>query len=145
MAAIALSQTPMSFFSVTLDRLLPEHDLSPADLARETKIAPSLISRYRSGVRPEAEALEKIADAFGDDGLELIVAWLRDSIPERFRHQIALSAAGEAGRTREKPPTAWERLNARERRLFESLAQLCQENSRITPLLEQVLNYSQPG
>ena len=132
----------MSFFSTALDRLLPEHDLSPADLARKADVPANYISRYRSGIRADPEALEKIAGAFGKDGPELVVAWLRDAVPESFLSQIQVNVAKGS---REQPPNPWDQLSPRERRLFEELAKRCHENPKVRPLLEQVLEFSRPG
>ena len=130
----------MSFFSAALDRLLPEHDMSPADLARKTDIPANYISRYRAGTRAEPEPLEKIARAFGDDGADLILAWLRDSVPDSYRTRISITATRSV---REEPPNPWERLSAGERKVFEQLVRRVQENPKLLPLLQQVITATQ--
>ncbi len=139
---IAFSQVPMSFFAAALDRTLPEHGMSQADLARKTDIAPSLISRYLAGTRPEAEAVEKIAAALGHDGPQIVVAWVRDAIPESYRsliHVEALKTRGGSARVREDEASPWDLLDKQERAVFEKLRERCHQNPKMMPLLRQIL------
>lgn len=130
----------MSFFSDALDRLLPEHDMSAAELARKSEVAPNYISRYRAGGRPEADALEKIADAFGSDGSELVVAWLRDSVPDKYRRRVSLAAQTESSVRQETTPAPWQQLGVRDQRLFEQLVERCLQNPKMLPLIRQILS-----
>ena len=135
----------MSFFSAALDRLLADHQMLQADLARLTGIKTGPLSRYFSGSAPAPDALRKIVAALPRGREELVAAWVRDALPEDLRKGVSYVETGGAhGAQAGARPDGWERLDASERRLFEELVRRCHENPKVRPLLEQVLEVLQP-
>jgi transcriptional regulator with XRE-family HTH domain len=73
----------MSHLAITISKLLKEHNLTSADLARRSELHGSLVSRWKGGqqVNIRFEMLEKLASGFSSnpqDHAKLLHAHLKD-------------------------------------------------------------------
>jgi transcriptional regulator with XRE-family HTH domain len=83
-----------------LDKLLAEADISSADLARELRLDPSTITKYRNGTRiPDADALAYMIKRAGGSADEVLGIRPLSSVPSAAtlrRHLAAIDAARKA-------------------------------------------------
>lgn len=130
----------MSSFHSTFHRLLKAHDLTQAELVRRTKISSGMMSKYFNDIRPEAEALEKLASAFETDGPTLVAAWLRDEIPAALRGKVTVEVTEGTAPEEDDLLPLLRQLGAKESRVFSELIKRSLENPGMLPLLRQLLN-----
>jgi transcriptional regulator with XRE-family HTH domain len=136
----------MSFFHATLESLASAQGLTQAELARRAKISSGDMSKYFNGARPESEALSRLAAAFETGGPDLVAAWLRDEVPDSMRKEVTVTVAAAKGK-----PSAdddllllLQQFGPSKRKVFVELIKRSAENPALLPLLQQVLNATEP-
>jgi transcriptional regulator with XRE-family HTH domain len=132
----------VSFFSDALDSLMREKSFTQLALSRRASVHQGQLSQYLNGQgRPEMAGLERLCDAFGAEGVTLLVAYLRDEVPEKFRNEVEI-------RTRKKVPPAKEsiafaesldQLPPRIRDLLEDAARACERRPELIAALESTI------
>lgn len=134
----------MSYLSVTLKRLMEGRGWSQMELAGRTEIAQGQISRYLDDALPEQFQLERLCLAFEEEGVDLLVAWLRDHTPPRLRRLVDISVRGRG--VSEEPPLAavFSRLSPELQSLVERVALTCERNARMAMAIESTLSLAGP-
>ncbi len=96
----------MSQFSNQFQTALEEAGLSQTDACEKTKISSAQMSRYVSGEnRPEQDSLELLLKLFDErNRTALLLAYLNDDIPAKYRRLVAVTPGESSRRTAEEPP-----------------------------------------
>ena len=119
-----------------------EKDFTQLALARLASVNQGQVSLYlKGGGRPEAEGLQKLCDAFGPEGVALLVAYLRDEVPEKMRQEVEIRARKKAPQAKESVAFAerLERLPRRLRDLLEDAARECEGRPELITALESTI------
>ncbi|MEA3212276.1 MAG: hypothetical protein QOE70_5333 [Chthoniobacter sp.] len=135
----------MSYFSAALDALMRENEFTQLGLSRHAGVHQGQLSQYLQGLRwPEAEGLERLCTAFGADGVSLLVAYLRDQIPESLRDKVEISPRQKGAKEKPGFMATYERLPRRIRELLEDAARECERRPAVVAALESTLALTRP-
>lgn len=103
----------VSYFSDALTDLLAARPMAKTAFAAEIGMEASKFSRYATGVyRPDREILRQICTGCNDDSeiSTLLIAHLRDELPEPYRHLIHIVSTVGNDRIREESVQAWREI-----------------------------------
>lgn len=131
----------MSYFSAALEAIIRSKNITQSELAKKASVHQGQLSRYLSeDVRPDSEALRRLSDALGQDGPDLVVAFLRDLIPDSLRGLILISMNRTATPQDAARPDAFNRLSVREQELIHRLAGEFEKSPEFVTVIEATLN-----
>lgn len=135
----------MSFFSATLDSLRRDHQLTQFALAVKVSLTQGQISSYLSErTRPDKDTLTRLAQAFGKDGTQLVVAFLRDEIPEPFQNAISIDTAEKQASKRDAPAQRYLRLGPSVRAVIDEAIYLSSHSHQFLATLESIVELARP-
>jgi len=93
----------MSYFATCLREIIDASGRPQSDIAGAAGIAPAMLSRYAADKSdPTLQSLEQICAALPEDErIRLVIARIRDCIPESAYPCIRIHAVNESSRTQE--------------------------------------------
>lgn len=131
----------MSFFSIALDSLIHERQLTQGQLAEISGINQAQISRYlTASARPDTEYLGRLCAAFNADGTSLLIAFLRDEIPPALCDALEIRPASKKSRDDSARHTPYDRLPRKVRTLLDEIATACERDPRIFAAIESTMS-----
>lgn len=135
----------MSYFSATLDGLIHHYGLTQKALAESATVSQVMISKYiNAEARPEVAVLERICNVFDADGAKLLVAFLRDEVPEAYERLVSIEPRERSARLKEDGPSILDRLTPKARKAIEAVARECERRPEMVAVIESVLAITRP-
>ncbi len=130
----------MGAFSSSLDSLMRDHQITQVALSKSTAISQSQISRYLAAdTVPDWDSLAALAKHFGNDGVHLIIAYLREITPPHLLNQVSITASDKSSKVPDEAPSAIAKLPRRTQAVFERLAELCVRKPQWVNAIESMM------
>ncbi|MEY2509418.1 MAG: helix-turn-helix protein [Verrucomicrobiota bacterium] len=125
----------MSQFSSQLTTSSEEAGLTQTAIREKTEISQGTLSRYFSGdYLPPLDQLEKLLSVFpAQQQRALVLAFLEDNVPGKFRGQVVISHAGT--RSKEEPPVYRSRMPRELREAYDGLGRKALEHTEVADSL----------
>lgn len=129
----------MNRFSQKLQHVLKTTRWNKKELARQAEVSPSNVSRWEKGSQlPNKAALGKIIDALPEEqAADLVVAWLRDSLPENAANLVGVTSKHPSSIVRDEATDPWPEIMGPElRRKFIDFAHLACERDEVMDIVD---------
>jgi hypothetical protein len=127
----------MSQFSNQLQASMEECDFTQTDIVEKIRISQGQMSRYVNGEnRPEPGVVDELVGLFPEkQRTALLMAYLQDDVPARFRNLIIISPAASSARITEDSPVYRARMPKRLRTAYDFLGAAALEKPRVAQTL----------
>lgn len=127
----------MSQFSNQLQASIEAQNFTQTHVCEKADISQGQMSRYVNGEnRPEPEMFERLLNLFPEkERIALILAYLQDDIPARFRKLVTVAPADAAANIKEEPPAYLSRMPRKLRAAYDYLGFAALEKPKVATTL----------
>ncbi len=127
----------MSQFSNQLQASIEAQGFSQVEIVEKIGVSQGQTSRYVNGEnRPEPDVFEKLCEIFPtEERVRLIVAYLADDVPVRYRNLISIEPTEKSARTAEESPVYRSRMPRKLREAYDYLGSAALEKPAIAQML----------
>ena len=127
----------MSQFSNQLQKSIEDECFTQAQVVEKIGVSQGQMSRYVNGEnRPEPDIFDKLCALFPEkQRVALVLAYLLDDVPPRFRNLITIAPATRNARVTEDPPVYRSRMPKKLRAAYDFLGAAALDKPKVAQMI----------